>query len=259
MKATLPICSLFTFLLVAGQSHATYVTSYGYGLFPNGDAAQVSDTVTDTDGATSWDQAFSETDGSTTNRVVTRGNLADGSIRLLAESTGEFANSAAFANGFWSDTLTFDLNGQSFADISFSVRVDGNFSGPLVGASQGSVQARLGGGFAGTGAIRLDDLFGTTYSGVVRVFDGQQVGVSLRYAIGAVTQNGLTSIADSLNSAIWNWDLADGITYTSSSGVFLAGIENDQDPPTTPVPEPSTLGILAAALLGLFLRRRLPG
>ena len=72
-------------------------------------------------------------------------------------------------------------------------------------------------------------------------------------SLGAFTSTGNNPVSvklDFLNTGSFGIQVADGVTYTSQSGVFL-----DSSNPNT-VPVPGTLALLGIGLLGIVGRRR---
>ncbi|RZL31851.1 MAG: PEP-CTERM sorting domain-containing protein [Rubrivivax sp.] len=99
----------------------------------------------------------------------------------------------------------------------------------------------------------------TTYNGIkgeITARPGETLTLYLYAFLGVSAQSG--SWADYGNTTKFLWDLPEGWTYTSASGMFSAGALT----PLTPVPEPAT-GVLCIAGIGLLgawqrTRRRSP-
>ena len=218
-------------------------------IFIGGDPAFDSNFVEEIDGQDSLDLSLSGGSGSASNSGVVNTRLQGASVGLLATSTSNIQRGGVMVRGFMTDTIIFDLQGAPSAQIPFSISVSGSINGNLWNPGQQcSIQSILGTGSAGTGVVSIADLFGSTYSGVATVFDGQETSFSLNYQLAMTPSAFAPDVAFaeviSNNSADFSWTLPEGVTYESASGVFA------------PVPIPATAWLLASALGLLGWARR---
>ncbi|CAA0123303.1 Uncharacterised protein [Halioglobus japonicus] len=263
MKRILPKFLLATLFFAAANANAYYVRPYLQlgggsvdGLIQNG--------------ATSASQNF-------TSSLRAGADLNTGKARALVDLTG--TNQFGQAVGGFGDTVSFSNNSVG-TSVNFSFLFDGTMDVTNV-VNQGAFmqygyQATLYVFEAGSGATYANytsiggELIGrskfasftnpeTDVSTVVNDILSQSITISdvqdfdVFASLGVFTSTGNNPVRvklDFLNTGSFGIQTADGVTYTSQSGVFL-----DSTNPST-VPVPGTLALLGIGLLGIAGRRR---
>ncbi len=86
-------------------------------------------------------------------------------------------------------------------------------------------------------------------SGSVQARNGQPITLYVFGELSVSAHSG--AVADYSHTMSFHWDLPQGWTYTSASGHF--------SPVAAPVPEPSSLGLMAGGLFGIAVLRRRRG
>lgn len=177
-------------------------------------------------------------------------DLSTGRLAVYQESTS--SEGGASSTALFGDTLTFNLGGESFADVTVTMRVHGFFD-----VHQGQARAELR-----TGQVLLESAFAVdNHSTDYHCCDDDQYVDDLLSIVVRVTEadpdfafwsylqiNHLGGgTADFANTAQMSVVVPDGVTFTSASGVFLAEA----------VPAPPAIWLLGTALAGLGGRRLL--
>jgi len=202
-----------------------------------------------------------------TATASTSSDLREGALKLSGSVNSEDLRSA-IANGFYaqavlSDTLSISVP-KALVDpvINFYLDIDGAISGSgSVGGGSGTVQAQLlissaNGGilYPGTNDFQVIDGIGSYAQTISRsinslysavdVGDSWLMSIQLDAALFAIGNPNYSF--DFSNTAQLRYELSDGITFTSGSGVLLTG------PAGNSVPEPPTVLLMLLAL-GLTL------
>jgi hypothetical protein len=169
------------------------------------------------------------------------------------------------------DTLTFaGLTGS--AVITLNMSIHGRFSGPPSGGG-GDVYASLISDFPPLGIHVAESNSGDIYlpegtvggvttnaDPITGLFDRNDVRFDLSRSFAIVPggtfwflaqlnlfAGGTNEVTDFGHTALLSLDLPPGVTYTSSSGLFLTGV-------AAPVPEPETTWLLLAGLIPIAAR-----
>ncbi|MHB8624111.1 MAG: hypothetical protein ACYC9J_02340 [Sulfuricaulis sp.] len=190
-------------------------------------------------------------------------DLSTGILGAYAQELGTTGSSAAAAAGFW-DTLTFSGVGAGSPMGTMVFTLPGAFTdvgngaaceGYLIGSSQGST---CGGSSTGsdpfaTGTTSLNS--GNPSETLTLNFSLQNgVATKLAWALGAAANNSFNiATADLYDPPQVSLELPSGVTYSSSSGVFLGSGS------PAPVPLPASFPLLASGLAGLLVLSRRRG
>jgi hypothetical protein len=201
-------------------------------------------TATQTAGAIGSGQyAIASADASTGKlRTVTQAGL-DGPYLMPAAANSSITETLQFSSGYgqigyldWTYDGSFTLAGSSYPQAAMSqflVRIE-NTINPTVGMYQTLTLGECG---ANTGCeIGTEADRSGTLEFLINQYD-----FTFFSALSAFSTYG--NLVDFGNTATLNLRLPDGVTFTSTSGQFLAG----EDVPST-VPEPATSALVVAAL-----------
>jgi hypothetical protein len=266
---------------------ASYATGPGVSIYstgglatslnPGGIAVMIPGTA---QGLTSASLAYSTTVN--TAAAQSAANMANGSLHAMASSNGAvvgcgtsctYTGIAANSEASFLDYLTFGVTGGGPANITVIAHMDGTIipsastnhnytvtsslaiggygyayevsaptpGSPTIGVANNPYAPTLFGVFSNETATGYD------FSGTVSVTNGQQLEVLMDLMLGST--NGVD--ADFSNTNSLSLILPSNVTFTSASGVFLTQ--------TASAPEPSSLLLLGAGLIGMILYRRKSG
>lgn len=201
-------------------------------------------------------------------------DVSGGSLRaVVATQWIDPLYRAGLAKAALYDTLTFSgVTGTLVGTLNMSIH--GSFSGPPSGG-QGDVYASLISNFSPLGIHVHESNSGDIYlpegtvggvttnaDPITGLFDRNDVRFDLSRSFAIVPggtfwflaqlnlfAGGTNEVTDFGHTALLSLDLPPGVTYTSSSGLFLTGV-------AAPVPEPETTWLFLAGLIPIVARLR---
>lgn len=216
-----------------------------------------------------------------TSALQSRVDLGDGTVKALARISG--TDQFAQAGGSFGDRVTFDDAAGTTVDFSFAFDGTLKSSGPAINTGlAGFLSANFYVYDPSTGATwdnfnssslsgsaliaksiftvfnanigeTLDEVINDMLSGSLVIGAQDTFDVFASLSIGLTTnQNPVTLTGDFLHTGTFDIGTEQGVSFTSTSGVFLTG-------PTAPAPAPATVVLLALGLTTLgYLRRKRP-
>ena len=217
-----------------------------------------------------------------TSNAKAAASLEEGVLRATANSNNGYVTTCGTPTCLWStsnmqaityfrDTVTFHVAGGGSTKVHVNAHVDGTVSaGVYTGATsqlfsifnlgaasfsylasgdhdgQKDALSEVIGGFM-DGLFSADTYTGFDFGGDLMVADGATL--PLFYFLQARGLGGID--ADFGHTARFSFGLADGVSFTSGSGVLLTAISAAPG-----VPEPASLALMLAGLAGMALVRR---
>jgi hypothetical protein len=244
------VCAAPPFLQPFGSRARTVISSLGGGYSERTEGGAYYTNVSSANLSSSqWSSGASSS----------RASLANGTLGAFA-STERHLDYAWMVNNsgayFW-DTITITSTGQNLGLIPLQFELDGAASGLGTASFSGWVydidydkyvvnQNQRG----VTGDVKFDTTLDSELAPLIErhYMVGMSIGADATIDILTV---GNTAVADYMNTLHFRWDLPEGVTFKSASGVF-----NPERITAAPVPEPATMAALCFGVLGLVRSRK---